>query len=101
MGIELELSVLLLVQTLGHSIFDPFEVETPAWRKITKWLVVALITVAVYRWAGHWALLVPAIGAGIGGTVHFVWCRKNGIDPIHATPRRKYYELRGWKWPEE
>ena len=23
-----------------------------------------------------------------------------GIDPLRATPRRKYYELRGWTWPE-
>ena len=101
MGIELEFAVLLAVQTLGNAIFDPLEVETPAWRKITKWLVIVLITVAVYRWAGHWALAVPFAGAVIGATYHFVWCRKNGIHPIRATPRRQYYELRGWEWPEE
>ena len=101
MGIELELAVLFIAQTLGYGIFDPFEVETPAWRKITKWLVLGLITVVVYRWAGHWALVVPFIGAVIGGTFHFGWCRKNGIHPIRATPRRKYYKLRGWEWPAD
>lgn len=100
MGIELELGVLYLVQTVGHSLFDRFEVETAAWRKILKWLLVAGITLAVYRWVGHWALAVP-LGAGLlGGVFHFVWCRRNGIHPLRATPLRRYYELRGWRWPE-
>ena len=33
MGIELELLVLLVLMTLGSSIFAVFEVETPRWRK--------------------------------------------------------------------
>ena len=24
------------------------------------------------------------------------WCRKHEIDPWNATPRERYYELRGW-----
>ena len=35
-----------------------------------------------------------------GSIVHTVWCKKHSIHPIYATPRRKYYELRGWVWPE-
>ena len=27
-------------------------------------------------------------------------CRKHGIHPLHATPRRRYYELRRWEWKE-
>ncbi len=100
MGIELELAVLFLTQTLGYGILDPFEVETPPWRKIARWLIVGLITLLVYRWAGHWALLVPLSGAIAGGTFHYFWCRKHGIHPIHAAPRRKYYELRSWEWPD-
>jgi hypothetical protein len=38
--------------------------------------------------------------SGLGLVVHLVWCRKNGIDPLRATPRRRYYEMRGWDWPE-
>lgn len=100
MGIELELGVLFVMQTVGYAIFDPFEVETKAWRKITKWTIIGGLTVGVFYWAGHWALLVPAAGFLLGGTVHFVWCRKHGIHPVRATPRRKYYQLRGWAWPE-
>jgi hypothetical protein len=36
----------------------------------------------------------------VGTTTHITICKKNGIDPLKATPRRKYYDLRGWKWEE-
>ena len=100
MGIELELSVLLALAVLGPAIFAVFEVETPAWRKILKWGFVIALTLGVYAIAGHWALLVPLVGAGAGLTVHYVWCRRHGIDPLRAVPRRRYYELRGWSWQD-
>ena len=98
MGIALDLSVLLAVAILGTAFFAVFEVETPAWRKILKWGLVVGVTLGLTRFLGHWALIVPALGAAGGMTAHFVWCRRHGIDPIHATPRRKYYALRGWMW---
>ena len=97
-GVELELVVLLLIMILGSSFFAVFEVETPPWRKVTKWLVITGGTVGLYALVGHWALAFPTAAALLGGTVHFVWCRRNGIHPFRATPRRKYYELRGWTW---
>jgi hypothetical protein len=100
MGIELELGVLLGIAIVGPSIFAVFEVETPAWRKILKWGIVAGLTLGLYAVVGHWALALP-LAAGVAGTTfHFVWCRRHGIQPLRATPRRRYYELRGWSWPE-
>lgn len=100
MGIELELAVLLAIAVLGQASFAVFEVETPTWRKVLKWGLVIGLTLALTRVVGHWALLVPIAG-GIAGVVgHTAWCRRNGIDPVRATPRRKYYELRGWIWLE-
>ena len=100
MGIELELAVLLAIAVLGQASFAVFEVETPAWRKILKWGIVIGLTLALTRVIGHWSLLVPIAG-GIAGVVgHTIWCRRQGIDPIKATPRRKYYELHGWSWRE-
>jgi len=99
MGIELELAVLLAFSVLGQSTFARFEIETPAVRKILKWFVMIGLTLLLYRVVGHWALVLP-IGMGVAGTIfHFVWCRRNGIDPVRATPARRYYELRGWTWP--
>jgi hypothetical protein len=98
MELALDLCVLLAIAVIGPAVFAPFELETPAWRKILKWAAVIGLTLGLRRFAGHWALLLPVL-AGIGGaTGHFIWCRRHGIDPLHATPRRKYYALRGWTW---
>ena len=100
MGIELELSIILALSVIGNAVFAVFEVETSAWRLILKWLIITAITLGVYYFAGHWAILVPVVAALAGAVVHFIWCRKWGIHPLQATPRRKYYELRGWRWRE-
>lgn len=100
LGVELELAVLYLIQTLGYSVFGRFEVETEAWRKTFKWLLLATLTLGLYTQIGHWALALPVGLAALGGTFHVFWCRKNGIDPLRAAPRKKYYELRGWDWTE-
>lgn len=96
----LELAVLLALAVLGSARFAVFEIETPAWRKVLKWGLVIGATLILSGIAGHWALLFPfALGvSGLG--FHYVWCRRHGIDPVRATPRRRYYELRGWRWVE-
>ncbi|MES1225821.1 MAG: hypothetical protein ABUT20_60645 [Bacteroidota bacterium] len=100
MGIELELLVLLVIQLTGSSIFAKFEIETAAWRKIVKWLIADGITIGLFFLIKHFALLFPFAVLIAGSTIHFIICRKNGIDPLNATPRKKYYQLRGWKWEE-
>ncbi len=100
MRVELELFVLLVIAVVGSGIFAVFEVETPAWRKILKWFVVIGGTLALYEAVGHWALVLPLAAVAAGTTFHFIWCHRHGINPIHATPRRRYYELRGWSWRE-
>ena len=100
MGVELELLVLLALSVIGQSIFARFEIETPAWRKILKWLVVIAVTLSLYYAIGHWALIFPILLGAAGLTFHFGWCRRHGIDPVRATPQRTYYQLRGWQWHE-
>ena len=100
MGIQLELVFLIVLMTLGTSFFAVFEVETPGWRKMTKWMIVHGATVGLFFAVGHWALVFPIVAGGMGLTFHFVWCNSKGIHPLRATPRRRYYELRGWQWQE-
>ena len=100
MGIELELSFLLIFMTLGMVIFGRFEVERPIWRGLLKWAILIGGTVGLYQLVGHWSLLFPTAGLLAGSTVHVIWCRRNDIHPLYATPRRRYYDLRGWEWPE-
>ena len=98
--IRLELSVLLVLAILGTSFFAVFEVETPGWRKALKWAFLSGATLGLSVVVGHWALLLPFFGAIAGLGFHVGWCARHGIDPVRATPRRRYYELRGWKWVE-
>lgn len=97
---EIELIELMVIQLLASNFFGRFEVETPAFRKIIKWLIIDGITIGLYYWFYHWALIFPVVAMIPGTIYHFTWCKKNGIDPLKATPRKKYYELRGWKWGE-
>lgn len=96
MGVELELGVLLALSIVGQSTFARFEIETSRARLVRKWFVVSGLTLTMYYAFGHWALTVP-LGLGIGGGVfHYVWCKRNNIHPLNATPRDQYYRLRGW-----
>lgn len=97
---ELELAVLLALVVVGNSVFGVFEQETASWRRLLKWGLVVAGTLALSRGVGHAALALP-LGLGAAGLAfHLWWCRRNGIHPLRATPRRRYYELRGWPWPE-
>ena len=100
MDVKLELILLLLAQLIAGNSFAHFEIETPAIRKIIKWLMMDAVTLGLYYVIGHWALLFPLTMLTIGTTYHFIWCKKNGIDPLKAAPKRKYYKLRKWKWEE-
>lgn len=100
MGIAWELAALLLLQTFFISAFARFEVETPLVKKLLKWLILDGITIGLFYAFGHWAIIFPFIALIPGTVYHFIWCKKNGIDPLQATPRKKYYTLRGWKWEE-
>jgi len=66
MGAELELSVLLAFAVIGQSTFARFEIETPAIRKILKWFTMAGLTLVLYRWFGHWALLLQRQWVSLG-----------------------------------
>lgn len=65
-----------------------------------KWGFIIFGTLALSVPFGHWSLLLPAAMLTAGSAVHFYVCREEGIHPLYATPRRKYYEYRGWEWVE-
>ena len=98
---EIELITLLIIQTVFISAFGRFELETPLIRKLVKWLIIDGITIALYFLVGHWAIIFPVLGLVPGTIYHFNWCKKNGINPFNATLMKKYYQLRGWKLPQD
>lgn len=100
MGIELVFAELLLLQLLATEMFGRFEIETPATKKVAKWLLLDSVTLALFFRVGHYSMLLPVLLMVVGASVHLNICRKHGFDPLRATPRRKYYQFRGWKWEE-
>lgn len=53
MGIELELLVLLIIQLVGSNLFAVFEIETPVWRKLLKWMILDTVTIGLYFLIKH------------------------------------------------
>jgi hypothetical protein len=98
--LPLELSVLLLIQLLAHTFFVQFEIGIHPLKRIMKWLVLDGITIGLYFLVGHYALIFPLATIFIALTIHFVVCRKWWVDPFRATPKKRYYEMRGWKLEE-
>jgi hypothetical protein len=98
MGIELEWFILLIISVVGKSVFQKFALQTPIWQQILKWVITIAITYGLYRLGGHqWALGFLFSFLGLGMALHFLWCGYHEINPWHATPKEKYYALRGWK----
>lgn len=97
---EIELIELMVIQLVWGTFFARFEIEVSAIIRITKWLIVDGITIGLFFLVGHWATIFPLIALIQGTIFHLIWCKKNGIDPLKATPRKKYYQLRKWKWEE-
>jgi hypothetical protein len=95
------LCILLVLHTVGSTVFARFETETPIARRLFKWTLIHGGTIALYFVIGGWCLLWPGFMFGLGVTAHIIICRRQGFHPIYATPRRKYYAFRGWTWPEE
>jgi hypothetical protein len=96
-----ELLALFAFHTLGVAVFGKFESETAWWRLTLKWIALFGITYWLANSFGHGVALTAILLLMIAGLgFHFWWCAKHKIHPVQATPRKKYFELRGWEWKE-
>lgn len=101
-SVPIVLIALLAVQLLRTLILGRFEIEAPLWRRLLKWTVMygVAIVAALFLPLGLWPLALPLGWTALDLGAHLAFCRREGIHPIHATPRAKLYALKGWKWPE-
>jgi len=53
------------------------------------------ITALLAAWLGNWALLWGVGIFAVGTGFHVWWCVGNGINPLTAEPKDRYYRLRG------
>lgn len=92
---------LFAFHTIGIAIFGRFELESPWWRHTMKWTLILGIVYWVATAFSVSAALWTILGLAIAGIVfHVAWCKRNGIHPLKATPRKKYWNIRGWNWDE-
>jgi len=95
---------LFLASTLiavGSIIFGRFEEGVPRWRRLLKLVLFLSVTALLSQTVSRVAALLWIFGAGVLGlSFHIWWCKRHGIGIISAEPRAKYYQLRGWPWPE-
>lgn len=61
MGIELELGVLLILQTILIKLFAPFELEAPVIPRLLRWFAIDAVTIGLYYFVGHWVLIAPMV----------------------------------------
>ena len=98
---ETELLALLFINVMGYGVFGKFESHSPWWRSVLKWSAMVGIVWTISSYFGHSAALIFLLAMMVLAIfIHVRWCTKHGIHPIAATPRKKYFELRGWKWEE-
>jgi hypothetical protein len=93
-----EIAVIMGIFAFGNILFGHFEEQTPKWRRVAKVFLVTGLAVgisAVAGKAGFYALL--AAFAAFFAVVHGWWLPKQGIHPLTAEPKERYYKLRGWK----
>lgn len=73
-----------------------FEGEAPLPRRLVKLAVFFGLTVLLSAWVGAWSLLYVFGIFAVGTVFHTVWRVRNGINPLTAEPKARYYQLRGW-----
>jgi hypothetical protein len=95
------LLVLFVFHSLGFAVFGKFQTEAPWWQLFFKGMAILGFAYLLFVNFGQ-AITFITFGAlfTVSIVIHVAWCRENHIHPMSATPRKKYYALRGWEWKE-
>ncbi len=86
---------------LGNVLFRHFEPQMPLWRRFAKSAIILAITAAISYRFGRTGVLI-AFGAVMVPLVyiHGIWLPRHGVNGWTGEPRERYYQLRGWQWPD-
>lgn len=98
---ETILFALFVFHSLGFAVFGKFQTEAPWWQLFFKWMAIVGVAYLLYVNFGEAVTFITfGVLFALSIVIHVAWCRKNHIHPMNATPRKRYYELRGWEWKE-
>ena len=96
----MEVAVVASIFAVGNIVFGHWELGTPKWRRVLKFVVFVGITVGLSAGLGRrWAFgFLGVLGVAVL-VVHAWWLPRHGINGWTGEPKEKYYALRGWKYP--
>jgi hypothetical protein len=96
-----DLAVVASIFAVGGILFGHFEERTPKVRRVAKFVLFMGLTAVLSATLGRAAVYVMlAVFFGAFVVIHGWWLPKQGVNGLTGEPRRRYYELRGWHWPE-
>ena len=96
----MEVAVVASIFAVGNIVFGHWELGTPKWLRVLKFVVFVGITVGLSAGLGRrWAFgFLGVLGVAVL-VVHAWWLPRHGINGWTGEPKEKYYALRGWKYP--
>jgi predicted MFS family arabinose efflux permease len=96
----MEVAVVATIFAVGNILFGHFELETPKWRRLLKFLLILALTLALSTALGRrWAFLFLGTLGLFALIIHGWWLPRHGINGWTGEPKEKYYALRGWTYP--
>ena len=89
-----DVAVLMSLFAAGIILIGHFEQHKPAWRPLLKAAIFLAVLIALAQTIGRsWAYGVLALLFSAGGSLHFWWLSKHGINGWTGEPRDKYLAL--------
>jgi len=88
-----DLFIMATSLVIGNLFFGHFNTLFPVWRRLRKIAILLVVMAGLSYFFGHWSLLFVLAAFLGGGTYHWWWCKKYGIDPITSEPREKFEAL--------
>ena len=100
MNLWIEVAVVATIFAVGNITIGHWEVHTPKWRRLLKFVLFVALVVALSNWLGRvWSFGFLGLMGVAALIVHGWWLPKQGINGWTGEPKEKYYEMRGWKYP--
>jgi hypothetical protein len=91
-----DVAVLMTLFAIGSILFGHLEQYKPAWRRLLKVAIILAVLITLEQTVGRsWAYGVLALLFTSGGSYHFWWLSKHGINGWTGEPRDKYLALVG------
>jgi Mn2+/Fe2+ NRAMP family transporter len=98
MNLWIDVAVMASAYAVGVILFGHFEERTPKWRRVLKFFMFTGVIVLISATAGRaWSIGFVAALLSLVAVVHAWWLPRQGIHPLTAEPKDKYYALRAWK----